>query len=173
MEGRWLEERAWIDVPMSQGSSGGVSRLFARPDYQRGIVIDRDTDHRLVPDVSAVADPFTGVQIVFGQNQRIGGGTSQSAPIWAGLTALMNQYVIDHGGRPLGDINPLLYRVAQGSRLPGFRDITMGGNAVDNPRPGYDLVTGLGSPNTNNLAQNLLDVQKAQSVAAGFAPGGG
>ncbi|BBY66008.1 S53 family peptidase [Mycolicibacterium helvum] len=173
IEGRWMDERAWIDVPMSQGSSGGVSRLFTRPDYQRGIVIARDSDHRLVPDVAAVADPFTGVQIVFGQNKRIGGGTSQAAPIWAGLTALMNQYVLDHGGRPLGDINPLLYRAAQGSRLPGFHDVTMGGNAVDNPGPGYDLVTGLGSPITINLAQNLLDVQKAQSVAAGFAPGGG
>jgi kumamolisin len=173
MEGRWLEERAWIDVPMSQGSSGGVSRLFARPDYQRAVVVDRDTDHRLVPDVSAVADPFTGVQIVFEQNRRIGGGTSQAAPIWAGLTALMNQYVLVHGGPPLGDINPLLYRAAQGSRLQGFRDITTGGNAVDTPTPGYDLVTGLGSPNIDNLVRNLLDVQKSQAVAAGFAPGGG
>lgn len=173
MEGRWLEERAWIDVPMSQGSSGGVSRLFARPDYQRAVVVDRDTDHRLVPDVSAVADPFTGVQIVFEQNRRIGGGTSQAAPIWAGLTALMNQYVLAHGGPPLGDINPLLYRAAQGSRRQGFRDITTGGNAVDTPTPGYDLVTGLGSPNIDNLVRNLLDVQKSQAVAAGFAPGGG
>ncbi|MBB3604852.1 kumamolisin [Mycolicibacterium sp. BK556] len=171
--GKWLDEWAWIDVPMSQGSSGGVSRLFPRPDYQRGVDVDRDTDHRLVPDVSAVADPFTGVQIVFEQKIRIGGGTSQAAPIWAGMAALMNQYVLDHGGRPLGDINPLLYRAAQGSRLAGFHDITLGGNAVDNPKRGYDLVTGLGSPIANNLAQNLLDVQKAQSVAAGFAPGGG
>ncbi|NTY60831.1 S8 family serine peptidase [Mycolicibacterium sphagni] len=172
-DGRWMDERAWIDVPMSQGSSGGVSRLFARPDYQRGITIARDTDHRLVPDVAAVADPFTGVQIIFGQNKRIGGGTSQAAPIWAGLTVLMNQYVLDNGGRPLGDINPLLYRAARGSNRPGFHDVTMGGNAVDNPNPGYDLVTGLGSPITFSLAQNLLDAQKAQSVAAGFAPGGG
>ncbi|MCV7176451.1 S53 family peptidase [Mycolicibacterium sphagni] len=173
IEGRWMDERAWIDVPLSQGSSGGVSRLFARPDYQRWIVVDRDTDHRLVPDVAAAADPFTGVQIVFGQNRRIGGGTSQAAPIWAGLAVLMNQYVLSHGGRPLGDINPLLYRAAQGSKRPGFHDITKGGNAVDNPGPGYDLVTGLGSPITDNLAQNLLEVQKAGSVAAGFAPGGG
>jgi kumamolisin len=172
-QGRWMDEWAWIDVPMSQGSSGGVSRLFARPDYQRGIVVDRDADHRLVPDVAAVADPFTGVQIVFGQTIKIGGGTSQAAPIWAGMTALMNQHVLSHGGRPLGDINPLLYRAAQAARLQGFHDITLGGNAVDNPGPGYDLVTGLGSPIANNLAQNLLDMQKALSVVAGFAPGGG
>ena len=123
--------------------------------------------------MSAVADPFTGVQIVVGQNLSIGGGTSQSAPIWAGMTALMNQYIIDNGGRTIGDINPLLYRIAQGSKLPGFRDITAGGNAVDTPVEGYDLVTGLGSPNVDNLARNLLDAQKAQLEASDYLANGG
>jgi kumamolisin len=63
------------------------------------------------------------------------------------------------GGRPLGNLNPLLYRVAQGANLPGFRDVGDGGNAVDIARPGYDLVTGLGSPNIDYLARDLLDVQ--------------
>ncbi len=54
----------------------------------------------------------------------------------------------------------MLYRVAAGANLPGFRDVRTGGNAVDLAQPGYDLVTGLGSPNTYNLARNLLDVQK-------------
>lgn len=173
MQGRWMQEWGWIDPPLSQGSSGGVSRLFTRPEFQRGLRADRDSDSRLVPDVSAVADPFTGVQIVVDQNLQIGGGTSQAAPIWAGLTALMNQYIVDKGGRTLGDINPLLYRVAQGSQLPGFRDITAGGNAVDTPVQGYDMVSGLGSPNVYNLARNLLDAQKAQSAAADYLSDGG
>lgn len=173
MQGRWLEEWGWIDPVMSQGSSGGVSRLFARPDYQRYLPAFRGSKNRLVPDVSAVADPFTGVQIVVDQSPAIGGGTSQAAPIWAGFTALMNQYIVDRGGRPLGDINPLLYRVAQGAQLPGFRDITVGGNAVDNPIKGYDLVSGLGSPNVYNLARGLLDAQRVQSRTADYLPGGG
>ena len=173
MQGRWLEEWGWIDPVLSQGSSGGVSRLFARPEYQRALPAFRGADKRLVPDVSAVADPFTGVQIIVGQSPAIGGGTSQAAPIWAGMTALMNQYIIDKGGRPLGDINPLLYRVAQGSKLPGFRDITVGGNAVDNPIMGYDLVSGLGSPNVYNLVRGLLDAQQAQSANSGYPGGGG
>jgi kumamolisin len=172
-QGRWLEEQGWIDPPLSQGSSGGVSRLFARPDYQSKIMVDRNADHRLVPDIAAVADPFTGVRIVFNQNPQIGGGTSQSAPIWAALTTLMNQYIVDNGGRPLGDINPMLYEVAQGSRLPGFQDITAGGNAVDTPVQGYDLVSGLGSPNVDNLARNLLEVQRAHSAAAYYLGDGG
>ena len=78
--------------------------------------------------------------------------------IWAGLTVLMNQYLQAHGGKPVGDINPLLYRIAAGSKLPGFRDVSLGGNAVDVSAPGYDLVSGLGSPNAANLARNLLDL---------------
>jgi kumamolisin len=159
--GRWLAEQAWVDVPLSQGSAGGVSKLFGRPDYQRGVSTPRDATQRLVPDVAAVADPFTGVGIFFEGKRQIGGGTSQSAPIWAGLTAVMNQYLVANGGRQVGDLNPLLYQVAAGARLPGFRDVTLGGNAVDHATPGYDVVTGLGTPNVDNLVRNLLDAQKA------------
>jgi kumamolisin len=173
MQGRWLEEWGWIDPALGHGSSGGVSLLAARPDYQRNLVGQRDSENRLVPDVSAVADSFTGVSIVINQEPRLGGGTSQAAPIWAGMTALMNQYIVDNGGRPLGNINPLLYRTAQGSTLPGFRDITAGGNAVDTPVEGYDLVSGLGSPNVYNLARNLLDAQRAQAAATNYLTDGG
>lgn len=172
LQGRWLAEWGWIDPPLSQGSSGGASRLFTRPDYQHWLTGHRDRESRLVPDVSAVADTFTGVRIVINREERLGGGTSQAAPIWAGMTALMNQYIVDHGGRPLGHINPLLYRIAQGSARPGFRDITAGGNAVDTPVRGYDLVSGLGSPNVYNLARNLLDAQKAQAAATGYLSDG-
>jgi kumamolisin len=124
------------------------------------LVAQRDTARRrLSPDVAAVADPFTGVRIVFNQQELVGAGTSQSAPIWAALTVLMNQYLLAHGGQALGNVNPLLYRVASGSNLPGFRDVRLGGNAVDLAVPGYDLVTGLGSPNAYDLARDLLDIQ--------------
>lgn len=159
--GQWVAEHAWVDSPLSQGTSGGVSKLFDRPDWQSRLAIGRDTERqRLTPDVAAVADPFTGVRFIFKQQEVMGGGTSQAAPIWAALTVLMNQYLVANGGRPLGNANPLLYRVAAGSNLPGFRDVRRGGNAVDVAHPGYDVVTGLGSPNTYNLARNLLDLQK-------------
>ncbi len=158
--GQWLSEYAWFDSPLSQGTSGGVSKLFARPTWQDKLSAERDTSRRrLSPDVAAVGDPFTGVRFIFGQREYVGAGTSQAAPIWAALTVLMNQYLKANGGRPLGDLNPLLYRVAAGAALPGFRDIRLGGNAVDMTQPGYDLLTGLGSPNTYNLAQDLLKVQ--------------
>jgi kumamolisin len=159
--GGWMAERAWVDSPLSQGTSGGVSALFARPAWQSALSVERDIRHRrLAPDVAAVADPFTGVRIVFGQQELVGAGTSQAAPIWAALTVLMNQYLLAHGGQPLGNINPLLYRVAAGANRPAFRDISFGGNAVDISQPGYDVVTGLGSPNVDYLVGDLLDIQK-------------
>ena len=122
---------------------------------------DRDSQRRLTPDIAAVADPFTGVRIVLNQQEVVGGGTSQSAPIWAGLAAVMNQYLLANGGHLIGDLNPMLYRIAAGAPLPAFRDITLGGNAVADAGPGYDQVTGLGSPDVDNLVRDLLILQKA------------
>ena len=159
-DGAWLAEQAWFDAPLSQGTAGGVSALFERPDWQAALDPGRGAGMRLTPDISAVADPFTGVRIVFNQQELVGGGTSLSAPLWAGMTAVMNQYLADNGGRPVGDLNPVLYEMAEAARLPAFRDVVLGGNAVDAAGPGYDLVSGLGTPDVNNMAKNLLLAQK-------------
>lgn len=160
--GRWLAEQAWVDSPLSQGTSGGVSALFPRPAWQNRVSAARDPDHehRLTPDVAAVADPMTGVRIRFDGQDLVGAGTSQSAPIWAALTTIVNQYLLANGGRRLGELNPMLYRVAAGANAPGFRDVSLGGNAVDMSTPGYDLVTGLGTPNVEGLVHDLLDIQR-------------
>ena len=71
------------------------------------------------------------MKIVLNGKHVVGGGTSQSAPIWAGLAAVMNQYLHRQRRSAIGDLNPLLYRIAQGAPLPAFRDVTLGGNAVD------------------------------------------
>ncbi len=154
--GGWLAEQAWYDVPLTQGTAGGASALFGRPSWQTVQDAAGPADRRLVPDVAAVADPFTGVRFVYRQQVVTGGGTSQAAPLWAGIAAVINQLLNDQGLRPLGDLNPLLYAVAKGSALPGFRDIELGGNAVSPGNRGYDMVTGLGSPNVGNLVKNIV-----------------
>ncbi|MGI9164633.1 MAG: S53 family peptidase [Mycobacterium sp.] len=161
--GGWVGEQAWFDAPLSQGSGGGVSALYERPDWQSAAQVPDGAGRRLVPDVSAIADPFTGLKIVYDRQVIVGGGTSLSAPLWAGMAAVINQYLAQRGGRPLGDLNPLLYTLAKGSRLPAFQDVVRGGNAVGNAGPGYDAVTGLGTPNVENLAQGLLVTQKLLS----------
>ena len=163
-DGDWLSEQAWFDVPLSQGTGGGVSVLYDRPPWQNGVTRnvapERNNGKRMTPDVAAVADPFTGVKIVLDGQQVVGGGTSQSAPIWAALTAVMNQFLVQNGGRQIGDLNPLLYAIAAGAPLPAFRDVVLGGNAVDLAGPGYDLVTGLGTPDIDNLVRNIQAFQR-------------
>ena len=160
-DGAWLAEQAWFDGPLSQGSAGGISALFDRPAWQSELEVPEGGEgRRLTPDISAVADPFTGVRIVFDQQVLVGGGTSVAAPIWAGAAAVMNHYLAENGGRRIGALNPLLYTIAEGSRLPAYRDVVLGGNAVADAGPGYDLVTGLGTPDVDNLVRNILVIQK-------------
>lgn len=163
-EGRWLSEQSWYNIPLTLGTAGGASTLFPRPPWQTVGIGSELPDQRLVPDISAVADPFTGVRIVFNQNVSVGGGTSQAAPIWAGLAALMNQKLVSKGTPPLGELNPTLYRVAKATRLPpGIRDINFGGNAISiSGTTGYDMVTGLGTPNVENLVKAILLLRSAE-----------
>ena len=158
---RWLGEQAWTDGPLTLGSGGGVSNLFDRPPWQSSLSAASNTVRRLTPDVAAVADSVTGAVFVVRRQLAVGGGTSQAAPIWAGIAAVMNQYLRANGGRALGDLNPVLYRLAAGASRPGFHDITLGTNAVAVAGPGYDMVTGLGSPDVDNLVRNILDQQRA------------
>jgi len=159
-EGNWLDEQAWYNVPLTQGTAGGASTLFERPAWQTVGLGSELPDRRLVPDISAVSDPFTGVRIVFEQQQTVGGGTSQAAPILAGLATLMNEELAASGAEPLGDVNPVLYHVAKSQKPAAFRDISFGGNAVDQSgTSGYDMVTGLGTPNVENLVKNILLVR--------------
>ena len=58
-----------------------------------------------------------------------------------------------------------MYEIAQGARLPAFRDVTLGGNAVETTlAPATTWSPGLGTPDVENLAQNLLAVQKNTGV---------
>lgn len=156
-DGEWVAEQSWYNVPLTQGSAGGASTIYRRPAWQAIAEDAGPADSRLVPDVSAVADPSTGVKFVFNQQVLVGGGTSQAAPIWAGFAALINQQFREKGHAPLGDINPVLYGLAAGSLTPSFRDIQLGGNAIaPGGRPGYDMVTGLGSPIVDNLLKNIV-----------------
>lgn len=161
--GEWLAERAWFDPALSHGSGGGVSALFDRPSWQQVDPPTAATQGRLTPDVAAVADQFTGLKIVFGQQFALGGGTSLAAPIWAGLTALLDDFLLSNGARLIGDFNPKLYRIAARSNNPPFRDIVEGGNAIWPAQPGYDLVTGLGTPNADNLLKDLFVTQRLNS----------
>ncbi len=132
-------------------SGGGKSLYFARPDWQQGDGVP-DGAQRLVPDVALAADPDEGA-VLFLNGQRLQiGGTSWSAPVWAGFCALLNEARHRKGKEPLPFLNPLLYPLL-GSGC--FRDIDSGTNGSYQASPGYDLVTGLGVPDMEQLAARL------------------
>jgi subtilase family serine protease len=114
---------------------------------------------REVPDVSASADPNNGYVIVYNGLWESFGGTSGAAPLWASLTAL----AVTRNGPPqrLGNINPDLYLFST-KGYPDFNDVTTGGNDFTTTHdgaywagPGYDMATGLGSPQASALAADL------------------
>jgi subtilase family serine protease len=169
---------SWNEVGFLYGAGGGISRDFGQPDYQAGIT---PSGGRGVPDVAMDADVTTGMLIgetqafpdgVYYDQYRIG-GTSLASPLFAGMTALTFQ----HAGGGVGLLNPAIYANAT---TGAFTDVTGPGPDAGNVRvdyangvdssgglvysvrtfnqdsslttgPGWDDVTGLGSPNTGWL----------------------
>lgn len=133
------------------GSGGGTSRFFPRPIWQARASLPNGTQ-RLIPDVSLAADPNTGAFLIFQGHSTQIGGTSWSAPAWAGFCALMNEAQQKVGKPQLPFLNPLLYPLIG---TPAFRDIVSGSNGAFHCGPGYDQVTGIGTPDVKELIARL------------------
>jgi kumamolisin len=145
------QEVVWND-PGGGSTGGGFSSLFPTPAWQTAAA---QGGKRGVPDVSGNASPGSGYQVrVDGQDMVIG-GTSAVAPLWAGLTALLNQKL----GKPVGFGNPALYKL--GASSGAFVDITQGNNNGFNAAPGWDPCTGLGRPDGAKLLAALSSATAA------------
>jgi subtilase family serine protease len=201
-----LGERAgksgpWHDKGIDDGAGGGVSALYGEPTYQKGVVpsaLSQNSDRhagRAVPDLSADADPATGMlfgeTIVTARGKTVPytpsrfGGTSMAAPLVAGIVA-----DADQGQRKsLGFLNPLLYSLAGGRAFHDILPLSPSAPQAErayytpkdadiNPRfalgfqvavndaqdrrgtqqvtaPGYDTMTGLGTPNGSAFIKGL------------------
>jgi subtilase family serine protease len=161
--GAYISETA-LTTPVTAGhsyaSGGGFSHLFTQPAYQHGVA-GIGPAARGGPDVAADASGNTGMALAIAARGRTiltsASGTSAAAPLWAALIALADQYASRH----LGFVNPALYRIARSTSYHhAFHDITTGtntitvdGNTITGYRaaPGWDPVTGWGSPNARTL----------------------
>lgn len=174
------------------GAGGGVSTLFDQPAYQAGVVPDSlaqrygDGAMRVVPDVAAVADPYTGFLVgetIDGKyTLATYGGTSLACPVFTGIQALASQ----RRAEPIGFANPLLYALAGN---PAYHDVTTtrSPKAVTNPAgselvtlgrdsslrtsTGYDDVTGVGSPVGAQLLAAEAGSNPARQQAASAGKG--
>ena len=156
-------------------SGGGESMWWPAPSWQNGF--SQPLGHskcnyasgqcRQTPDIALDADPTTGYVIYTDGGWGVVGGTSGAAPLMAGITADANQYSLANGGTRLGFANPFLYAEASADYsshcAPGacvLNDVTTGdnnvvGNTAYQAGAEYDLATGLGSVNAQNIADAL------------------
>lgn len=140
-------------------SGGGVSNVFSTPSYQSNLPGPLVLKGRGVPDVSFSARPSVGYFVYFNGSWLGAGGTSFGAPIWAGIFGLENQLRNSAGESNLGFANPAIYPMTLTSNYSNiFYDITQGNNGYYSAGPGYDLASGLGTPNVNNLALLLAKI---------------
>src|SRR5581483_5284286 len=153
--GGYFKEVAWGNALSESGTGGGISGWYLRPSYQKGKGIPAPSgklNRRLVPDVAGLADSNTGWFIEVGGQAHQIGGTSAAAPLWSGMTALINQDLVKNGLRRVGFANPALYAIsAQQARFHAFHDVTVGNNLLYRATAGWDAATGLGSPDAAAL----------------------
>jgi kumamolisin len=155
VDGAYHEEAGWEDVLSTMGSGGGLNPLDGRPHWQKGSGVQNEYSNgkRQLPDVAATADPDSGYFVVFDGKAGRKGGTSGSAPFWAGVCALVQQYARRSGVPRLPFFPPLLYRIGTEQTASSFHDVVRGGNRYYRATGGWDYVTGLGSPDAWNLAR--------------------
>jgi sugar lactone lactonase YvrE len=167
LTGTVKSETVWNDA--SGASGGGASGYYQKPYWQTGTGVLGSNGNRMVPDLSAPADPSTGALLVLNGASEPIGGTSWSAPTWAGFAALINQARVSRNEPTLGLLNPKIYPLL----LSGsFADITSGDNGVEETGQGvrevdplfysagigYDMCTGIGRPVFPALLQQLTTV---------------
>jgi len=154
-------------------SGGGTSLYEPEPKFQQGV---QTTTFRTVPDVAFDADPNTGVAVYDSYNDTdnsgpwVGvGGTSLGAPAWSALIAIANQGRVLAGGTTMDGPSqalPALYAISP----TDFNDITSGSNGVFSAGPGYDEVTGMGSPKADILVPDLATYGTASQLVVTAQP---
>jgi subtilase family serine protease len=217
--GDWtVSDGNWVAQGEQSASGGGASLLWSQPAYQQGVVPDSMAEAtgdrgglvRTVPDLSADADPYTGMAVGLlsfgphgnqaGYAEQSVGGTSLAAPLIAGIVADAEQ-----GQGPFGFLNPALYQLAgtgafldvlpvTGATPAAYRGVacdqamcgllalgtfddqswSMQGYSGQVTAPGYDTMTGIGTPNGQQFITGLrLDSRPMAKTASvsGASPG--
>jgi hypothetical protein len=153
----WSSEVGW------SGSGGGPSTYESQPSYQKGVVTQTSAA-RATPDVAYDASPSSGVYVCDSVPYEGGsgwwqvGGTSAGAPQWSALLAIADQGRALSGQSALDSTSPQQVMSILYENPADFHDITSGtstGSPQYSAGPGYDYVTGLGSPIANLIVGSL------------------
>ena len=179
--GTYQSESVWNNSASSAGG-GGLSAHFDRPSYQvgPGVINSFSNGKREVPDVSADGDPTTGYSVYCtvveaGCNPSVpwtsAGGTSVSTPLWAAMTANINQYLNSQGKPAIGNAHDLLYQLFNTPQtFAAYHDITAGDNRFYPATAGYDMASGVGTPDAFNIARDLAAMVTTAPVTSLSVP---
>jgi len=178
--GDYAGETVWGNEGEGAATGGGCSTIFARPTYQAGIgattpltcTLSTGLPARAEPDIAADADPQTGAYVYVNGTATTIGGTSLAAPLWAGFAADVTQYLAARG-EPMGFAAPTIYHLGTtpATALRDFHDVTQGyndpGAGAQGYRagPGYDVASGLGSPNVATFAADYAALIAPSALA--------
>jgi hypothetical protein len=186
------------EVVCSAGTDGvittgaGFSTRYAAPSWQLDAIAQfwRQGDAsklpppgwfnkqgRAIPDISTFG---TNYAVLMGEEIQLIAGTSAAAPVMAAMVTLWNDLRAASGLPPLGFINPLLYQLAK-SNPEAFNDVVVGDSKClvrgitcckygFSAAPGYDPVSGLGSPRWSTIASLLLNPSQDYPYLAGALP---
>jgi|GEM_PF-2205570 len=165
--GSYLSESVYNFSNGTVASGGGIDTNVLIPTYQKNIdtSLNGGSDvYRNGPDVAMVADDID--YLTYGVEDWGGNGTSYSSPLWAAFTALINQQQVSFAESSIGCINYLIYPISKTPLYSSvFHDVSSGNNKLTpgafgyNAVTGYDLCTGLGSPNGQSLINDLPEAQ--------------
>ncbi|MDE3008309.1 MAG: hypothetical protein KGI14_04695 [Acidobacteriota bacterium] len=181
----WSQSSAGSACGGAGGGGGGASVIWSRPSWQVTTGPTASVTTRMVPDLSVMGDPSTGFIQYFPNSGGCAtpawftiGGTSIGSPLVSALVAVATQAC--NVGR-LGFLNPQLYQMPSSD----FVDVTTGSNDVYglgnySAGPGYDMASGLGSPNgaafiSGLCPDNNVDPSKSsftKSTGTPVAPSG-
>jgi len=174
-ETTWFQAASGGNGPGASG--GGFSAIFTRPSWQVGTGFPAG-NARCVPDLALVSDGSVsgqqiGALVIQGGVVQGAGGTSLATQVFGAMVALLDQARASAGLASLGMIGPVIYPLIG---TANFNDITTGSNGAYNATVGYDLCTGIGSPNMSNLTLALGGIVAptitAQPQSAGTTVGG-
>jgi subtilase family serine protease len=138
--------------PLWHGSGAGFSSVFGRPSYQDGVAGHTGSAMRSVPDITMDSQD----------------GTSEAAPLFAGLMALATQ--LNHGN--VGPVNPALYQiVGPAGSAGGVADVVRGNDSTRTvpgftAGQGFDVASGWGTVNASRFVPSLVTATRTEADEA-------
>jgi len=178
------QETPWFNS-YSSGAGDGYSKIVPQPTYQQNVITNNTNkiQYRCTPDISLVADPYTGFVVYYGGNTApsgktypayyVIGGTSLAAPLCSGMIAIANQIrksknkpnLSSNSKAVSGEIHNIFYNILKNKvnytngtpYMGNFYDVTVGNDGIFNAGLGYDIASGLGSLNANIICNTLAN----------------